>query len=58
MEKNIDTLARGLVDGTESCAGCSELERMVQQVRSGEMDFEEFKTILALNKESLLKKTV
>jgi hypothetical protein len=56
--EDVDFLARGLVDGSVPCDGCNELQKLIDQVRTGQMDFEEFKSILQTSKEQLLKQTV
>jgi len=58
MEEDVDDLARGLIDGTVSCEGCPSLKDLIEQVKAGQMNFEEFKTILRTNKEKLLTQTV
>jgi len=58
MTDEIDRLAKRLIDGTVSCEGCQELKDLIEQVKTGQMDFEEFKRILTMNKEQLLTQTV
>jgi hypothetical protein len=56
--EDIDNLAKGLVDGTISCEGCSGLQDLVEKVKAGQVDYGEFKNILKMSKEQLLNKTV
>jgi hypothetical protein len=52
-----EELAKGLIDGSIP-ANNDELRLIIDQVNTGQMDVEEFKNILKLNKNVLLGKTV
>lgn len=56
--EDVDNLAKGLIDGTVSCDGCGSLQELVEKVKAGEMNIDEFKSILRLSKEQMLGKMI
>jgi hypothetical protein len=56
-DADTDLLAERLVSGEESCESCQGLRELVYQVRSGELDIEEFKRILRETKAQQLSET-
>jgi hypothetical protein len=56
--EDVDFLAKGLLDGSISCEGCTGLKELVDKVKSGEMNLDEFKNILKASKEEMLGKVI
>jgi hypothetical protein len=55
---DIDKIAEEFVSGERSCSDCAVLNDLVMQVRTGQINMEEFKKILRENANSTLSKTL